>query len=128
MVFVFLALVLIIKIISERRFAQSPEQGQRTTVAEKRIIAINGGEDFDSYNYIVAFRFPDNLVKEFSVGYGSKFSKKSRYFYDSLHIGEVGILTYKELEFTEEKYKYKGEDLSRGGRRFISFEKETAAA
>ena len=119
-----------------------PEQREQAEVIEKRLVKFvytirrHGHHTYSHIDaFVVAFKFADGLTKEFSVGRSLGYEsvsdadtgnlissklKKNR-VYDSLMKGDKGILTYKERDNLEEKFKkmktrYKG-------RLFINFEK-----
>ena len=105
--------------ITKAPILNSPEQHEQAEVIAKRIVKeISGDGDYFINTYIVAFKFSDGLVKELRVGDG----RSGRKIYDSINEGDTGILTYKEREDIEEKYK--NEDQRWEGMRFISFEKD----
>ena len=121
-VFGALIILAIIGWIVDGKVVYKPEQREQVEVVEKRIISESAGEDY-TYHYIVAFKFPDNSVKEIEVGRGGNFALNNPTgVYDSVGKGDTGILTYKEIENIEEKYKK--EDRRYKGRLFISFWKD----
>ena len=104
------------------RFYNRPEQSAQVEVVGKRIrVSNNFGKrySFTSYSNIVAYKFPDGLVKELEIDTG-KFSSA----YDSIHEGDTGILIYKEIKNIEKKYK-NNDSMRYDGRFFISFERDS---
>jgi len=102
-------------------FMNRPVQAEQVEVIGKRI---RQTENFDSgkrNDYIVAFKFSDGSVKELEVGSGRSYSSTGREVYDSIHEGDKGMLTYKEIKDIGEKYK--NENTRYFGRYFYSFEK-----
>ena len=103
--------------------SNQPEQRERVEVVGKK-----RNHEYESTlcTYIVVFRFSDGSEKEFKVNVASTVffrsgSEEGR-FYDSINVGDVGILTYKERKNIE---KYIKKESNRWmGRQFISFEKD----
>ena len=111
------------------RFYTRPEQSAQVEVIDKRIrIYSSGSRPNKSYTYIVAFKYSDSSVKEFSVDTiftkGSNKEAPPSSVYDNIHEGDTGILAYKEIKNIEKKYK-NNEDMRYDGRFFISFERDS---
>ena len=112
------------------RFSGCPEQSGQVEVVGKRInkssSASGKGTYRLTYEFIVAFAFPDGTIKELeidshTVRSNSETVECSRY--NSIYEGDRGILIYQELKDIEERFEGR-EDASYYGRRFISFEKD----
>ena len=107
-----------------------PEQTVQAEIISKRIIkdSFYGKTSFvNVYIYIISFKFPDGSIKELRVdrqSYHNRLKKNDpdSFQYDSLTVGDTGILTYKEIENIEERVK--NENVRYGSRLFISFEKD----
>ena len=104
----------------ERELNSSPEQTTQAEVVSKRITKYSTGghrmsEYKTYYTYIVAFTFPDGLIKEFQVDIksvrGASETEPYSSLYDAFREGNAGILTFKEINDTE-------------WRLFINFEKD----
>ena len=69
-------------------------------------------------SYIVAFEFPDGSVREFNLlGFGR------RRTFNSIQVGDTGILTFREQSNIEE---ITSPGMRRSARRFVSFERTAA--
>ncbi|MDR1628987.1 MAG: hypothetical protein LBS36_02065 [Oscillospiraceae bacterium] len=96
----------------------SPEQHAQVKVAGKRIQEDRSDNGVDEC--IVAFKFPDNSIKELKVG--QIYSTKR---YDAIRVGDTGMLYYKERADLENKIK--NEDRHYNGRHFVCFVKDPAS-
>lgn len=110
-------------------FKNRQEQTVQAEVASKRIIKdsfYGKHSSIDIYIYVISFKFPDDSIKELQVDRQSyRWPPKNdpdSVQYDSLTVGDIGILTYKEIENIEERVK--NENVRYGSRLFISFEKD----
>ena len=110
-------------------FKNRPEQTVQAEVASKRIIKdsfYGKHSSIDIYIYVISFKFPDDSIKELQVDRQSyRWPPKNdpdSVQYDSLTVGDIGILTYKEIENIEERVQ--NENVRYGSRLFISFEKD----
>lgn len=124
--------IFVLPMIPEIRYGNRPELSEKVEVVDKRISrdsSISKGVSSFSYDYIVAFKFPDGSGKELLVGRVGRVSEKESKqgytcpSYDAISEGDVGVLTYKEIANIEKKYK--NEDIRYVGRSFISFEKDS---
>lgn len=95
-------------------FKNRQEQTVQAEVASKRIIkdSFYGKHSYiDIYIYVISFKFPDDSIKELQVDRQSyRWPPKNdpdSVQYDSLTVGDIGILTYKEIENIEERVKMK---------------------
>lgn len=121
---------LYISAIPQVRFSGRPEQSEQVEVVGKRInkssSASGKGTYRLTYEFVVAFAFPDGTIKELEIDSHTVRSNRetvecSRY--NSIDEGDRGILIYQELKDIEERYEGR-EDVSYDGRRFISFKKD----
>jgi len=113
-------LALIATIQNFKDVANSFEQREQAIVIGKRKVLGSGASHS---KYVVAFELSDGSAKEICVNIEGSNDKERRSFYDSIHMGDTGTLTYREMEDIEKKYK---EESRRWyGRRFINFEKDS---
>lgn len=108
-----------------------PEQTEQVEVIGKRIREHRtGGSKFSPsttiYYYLITFKLSDGSEKEIFVGRNSQRQSGERKVscptYDAIHEGDTGILTFKEIDNMEERYK--DENVRWMGRTFLSFEKD----
>ena len=104
----------------------NPEQSAQVEVVSKRVIKERRRRFTTRYTYIVTFEFSDGSAKEVEVDRnstrGNPITELYNFIYDTIDEGDTGILTYKEIENIE--VYFENENLCRGGRKFISFEKD----
>ena len=100
--------------------ANKSVQYAQVEVIGKRV----GPSSIDTYtpDYIVEFKFPDDSVKELSTYVKGLTSTEWQELYNSISVGDTGILTYSEIENIEGRFK--NERSRWRGRQFISFEKD----
>lgn len=118
-----------ISTIPQVRFSGRPEQSGQVEVVGKRInkSSSSGKGTYSlTYEFIVAFAFPDGTIKELEIDSHSVNSNRetvecSRY--NSINESDRGTLIYQESKDIEERFEGR-EDASYYGRRFISFEKD----
>ncbi|MDR1629147.1 MAG: DUF2500 domain-containing protein [Oscillospiraceae bacterium] len=104
-------------------FINRPEQQEQVIVFEKikRPRPPRDTDDYDPYDYLVAFQFSDGAVKEFQIEHTKGHMKSD--VYNLIHKGDQGLLIYIERKDIEEKIE--NEIMRWRGRRIVSFEKET---
>jgi len=100
-------------------FLKRPKQQGPAVVARKRVIVVSrvANDGTGHALYLVTFRFPDGSEKAFDMGE----TKPGRKAYDSLYEGDIGTLSYIEIE--DIKLKYADKNQRHKGRRLIGFVK-----
>jgi hypothetical protein len=100
------------------RFDDRPQQYVYAEVIGKRRQRDSVVNSRDLIYYIISFKLSDGLVKELQVG-----DDLCREVFDSIYVGDTGMLLYKEIENIEENIRR--EERYWTGRRFIGFKKDS---
>jgi len=122
-IYPFLVLFLVIFVVASFivdsvQLKNNPVQSEQVEVISKRIVESRSGTRGyrTTYYFVVAFKFPDDSIKEFWVCAATDREYRKANTYYSVYEGDTGTLTYKENKIFE--------IAPFSGRKFISFEKD----